>query len=277
MTDLLELALDDFVPSFADAQPDWADVVVRSRPGTTACASPLDRRGHPRRAVAIAFALLLIVVLAPVSFALLQQFRETPRQFVDDPNQPENARKIISRYLSASMVRSNRQPQPPKLLAIKRVILTTTPGGAFGVYALTFARGFHGIAIISSKTGGIGAVTSGPAQKCPFGWALQAGPSMVERPGRTPVYLAGRAAPQVAAMKVLYPSGQTRTVALENHYFLAWVLPSVPKPGAKRGSAPPATVIAVDARGRILGELGIRGYGRITRRAGQSPDTANCG
>ena len=31
MTDLLDTALNDLVPTFADEQPDWLDVVARSR------------------------------------------------------------------------------------------------------------------------------------------------------------------------------------------------------------------------------------------------------
>jgi hypothetical protein len=179
----------------------------------------LKRHAVTRRSIiAFGIAAAFLAVSVPGSLALLGQLRESPRQFINDPNQPANARQIIERYLAETGHGPLRQP---KLIGIRRVILTPTPGGVFGVYDLTFTRGSRGIAVISSKAGGVGGLAYGPPQTCPSGWALQAGGSMVERPGVTPVYIAGRAAPRVASVTVHYGSGQTDHVALANHYFLA--------------------------------------------------------
>lgn len=70
MTDLLELALNDLVPSFANETPDWTDVVGRSRRPHRASRVKRDWQRHPRRAVALAFALLLIVLLATPAFGV---------------------------------------------------------------------------------------------------------------------------------------------------------------------------------------------------------------
>jgi hypothetical protein len=70
MTDLLELALNDLVPSFAEEQPNWSDVVARSKRTRRARVMRLSWRRHPRRAVAFVFALLLIVLLATPAFGV---------------------------------------------------------------------------------------------------------------------------------------------------------------------------------------------------------------
>jgi hypothetical protein len=235
----------------------------------------LKRHAVTRRSIlAFGIAAAFLAVSVPGSLALLKQFRETPRQFINDANQPENARQIIKRYLSRTGHGPLRQP---KLIGIRQVILTPTPGGVFGVYDLGFTRGSRGIAIISSKTGGVGGLAYGPPLTCPAGWGLQAGPSMVERPGVTPVYIAGRAARRVASVTVRYRSGQTIPAALGNHYFLAWVLPVPTARGRERGATRSARIIARDANGRIVGQLRVSGGGLIPLRAGQSPHGASCG
>lgn len=235
----------------------------------------LKRHAVTRRSIlAFGIAAAFLAVSVPGSLALLKQFRETPRQFINDANQPANARQIIKRYLA----RNGSGPlHQPKLIGLRRVILTPTPGGVFGVYDLSFTRRSRGIAIISSKTGGVGGLAYGPPLTCPAGWALQAGPSMVERPGVTPVYIAGRAAWGVASVTVRYRSGQTIPVALANHYFLAWVLPVPTARGKARGATRSARIIARDANGRIVGQLRVSGGGLIPLRAGQSPHGASCG
>ncbi|MGZ4392108.1 MAG: hypothetical protein ACXVRK_08335 [Gaiellaceae bacterium] len=234
----------------------------------------LKRHALTRRTImVVGIAAVCLAVFVPGSLALLKQLRETPRQFTNDPNQPANARQIIKRYLRTGHGGLGQ----PKLTGVRRVILTPTPGGTFGVYDLSFTRGERGIAIISSKTGGVGGLAFGPPLSCPAGWALQAGPSMVEQPGVTPVYVTGRTAERVSSVSVRYRSGQTDHVALANHYFLAWVLPIPPAPGRKRGATPSARIIARDARGRILGELRVSGDGLIPLRPGQSPHGASCG
>ncbi len=67
MTDLLELALNDLVPSFADDQPDWPGVLARSTRSTRRRPVPPWRR-HPRRTVALA--LVLIALLATPAFGV---------------------------------------------------------------------------------------------------------------------------------------------------------------------------------------------------------------
>jgi hypothetical protein len=235
----------------------------------------LKRHAVTRRSIlAFGIAAVFLAVSVQGSLALLEQLRETPRQFINDANQPANARQIIKRYLARSGAGPLHQP---KLIGIRRVILTPTPGGVFGVYDLTFTRGSRGIAIISSKTGGVGGLTYGPPQTCPAGWALQAGPSMVERPGVTPVYISGRAAPRVSSVTVRYRSGQAIPVALANHYFLAWVLPVPTARGKAHGATRSARIVARNGNGRIVGELRVSGGGLIPLRAGQSPHGASCG
>lgn len=236
----------------------------------------LRRHDVTRRSImVVGIAAVFLAVFVPGSLALLRQLRETPRQFINDPNQPANARQIIERYLAGT----GHGPLPqPKLIGIRRVILTPTPGGVFGVYDLTFTRGSRGIAVISSKTGGVGGLAyGGPGPSCPPGWALQAGSSMVERPGRTPVYVVGRAAARVASVTVRYRSGQTDHVALANHYFLAWVLPVPTARGKERGATRSARIVARNANGGIVGQLRVSGGGLIPLRAGQSPRGASCG
>ena len=70
MTDLLELALNDLVPSFADQQPDWAEVVTRSKRTRRSRSVKLTWRSHPRRTLALGFALLLVVLLATPAFGV---------------------------------------------------------------------------------------------------------------------------------------------------------------------------------------------------------------
>lgn len=236
----------------------------------------LKRHAVTRRSImVVGIAAVFLAVSVPGSLALLGQLRETPRQFINDPNQPANARQIIKRYLA----RAGHGPLPqPKLIGVRRVILTPTPGGVFGIYDLTFTRGSRGIAVISSKTGGVGSLAyGGPGPSCPPGWALQASGSMVERPGVTPVYVVGRAAARVASVAVRYRSGETDHVALANHYFLAWVLPVPTARGRERGATRSARIVARDANGRIVGQLRVSGGGLIPLRAGQSPRGASCG
>jgi hypothetical protein len=233
----------------------------------------MKRRVATRRSIlVVGFVVGLLAVFVPGSLAGLGQLRELPSRFISDPNQPANARQVIRRYLARGNVRHQ-----PKLIGIQRVVLTTTPGGEFGVYQLSLTRDFRGIAIISSKPGGVGGLSWGHALSCPAGWALRAGSSVVEHPGSTPVYISGRAAPRVVSVTVEYPSGETDRVALANHYFLAWVLPARPKQGEKHGATRSARIVAHDSTGKTIGELRVSGDGLIPRHTGQSPQSASCG
>jgi hypothetical protein len=70
MTDLLELALNDLVPSFGDQQPDWPEVVARSQRTRRSRSVRLTWRSHPRRALALGLALVLVVLLATPAFGV---------------------------------------------------------------------------------------------------------------------------------------------------------------------------------------------------------------
>jgi hypothetical protein len=65
LSDVLDLALDRLVPSFADEPSDWADVLERAghRRSRT-------WRRHPRRTLAVALALVLIALLATPAFGV---------------------------------------------------------------------------------------------------------------------------------------------------------------------------------------------------------------
>jgi hypothetical protein len=95
MTDLLELALDDLVPSFSDQQPDWVDVVARSE--QTPRSVRLTWRRHPRRTLALAFALLLVVLLATPAFGVqgyvLHLLGRKNVSFTSSPSAPNLVKK----------------------------------------------------------------------------------------------------------------------------------------------------------------------------------------
>lgn len=96
MTDLLELALDDLVPSFAGEEPDWAGVVARSqhRP-----ARPRRRiwRRHPRRMLAVALVVVLVTLLATPAFGVqhyvLRLLGRTNVSFANSPSAPNIVKK----------------------------------------------------------------------------------------------------------------------------------------------------------------------------------------
>lgn len=68
MTDLLETALKDLVPTFAGEHPDWNDVLALS--STPRLRTSFVWRRHRRRAVAIALALVLVALLATPAFGV---------------------------------------------------------------------------------------------------------------------------------------------------------------------------------------------------------------
>jgi len=102
MSDLLDIALDDLVPSFADEQPDWPEVVLRSerkrRSWRTRHPLPLSRRTRLVLAVVLA-GLVLVPAAVAVGTKIADYFEGTPappsvvRQFSfskqspDDPTQ----------------------------------------------------------------------------------------------------------------------------------------------------------------------------------------------
>jgi hypothetical protein len=218
-----------------------------------------------RSLVPVAVAVLVLGVLVPGSLALVGAFSETPQQFISDVNQPLNARRVIERYIDQGQLSTHQT-----LTDVQRVVTAPTPEGEFGVYALGFSSGQKGIALISSATGGVGALGWG-IQPCSTGWALEAGPSMVERPGKTPAYFTGLAARAVTSIDVVYSDGHSTPAALSNGYFLAWV-----DPAAASGSTS-ATLVARGSGGTELGHLNINASGEVPPALGQAPDAPSCG
>lgn len=266
MSDQVAAALNDLVPSFADEQPEWADVVRRAGWQNTRYIPFWTRRPWLTIA-AVAFVALGLAV--PASLALLGQFSETPKQFVGDTSHPLNARTVIEHYIR------RERGFAAALTDIRQVVTADTPDGPYSVYALKFTGGLQGTAIISSATRGIAALGYGPPVTCPPGWALQAGISTVELPGKTPIYVTGRTSATVAALDVIYPDGHSASAMISNGYFLAWVAPLPSSSG--KGYSPPVTLIARDATGHEIGHLTVRGNGVIPPSPGQAPPAVPCG
>ncbi len=232
---------------------------------------PRRRHGVTLRAVVILAAAVLALGLAvPGSLALLGNFSETPQQFVNDPSQPLNARKAIERFVA------DRDKGAYTLTGVQQVVSADTPDGEYRVYALTFAEGVVGMAILSSTAMGVVA-DWGPPASCPDGWALQAGLSFLERPGKTPLYVTGRVSSAVASLDVLYPDGHSTPAAVGNGYFLAWVNPIPGAVGSVDNVSPTTTLVARDAAGNELGHLTVRGGGSIPRLPGASAQAPSCG
>lgn len=126
MTDLLALALDDLVPSFAEEQPDWEDVLARSQ-------SPARRRSlppwpwHPRRLVALAFALLLVVLLATPAFGVRGYLLHLLRQNVSFSGSPA-APNIVKKEFLDLPVGAPAEWMPEPIAAQARTVGTFMMG-----------------------------------------------------------------------------------------------------------------------------------------------------
>jgi hypothetical protein len=244
---------DDSIRAMLDAFAGPAEPVLR--PGNR-------RHAASRRTLIVAVAAVLALVAVPGSLALLGQFSETPREFINDTSEPVNVRNAVERFIS-------RQHFNEALTGIRRVLIADTPAGEYRMYALTFSGGDEGVAIISSGTGGA-AIFAGRPLPCPHGWALQASGTMGDYPGKTPLYISGRAADAVASIDVVYPDGHSTPAAVANGYFLAWV---IPEPGAPNTGAfsQPVTLVARDAAGNELGQVPVGSDGDIRPAAGEAP------
>jgi hypothetical protein len=230
-----------------------------------------SRRSPSRRTLVVAAAALLALGLAvPGALALLGVLSETPQQFISDSNQPFNARHAIEQYIERTPGRT------AALEDVRQVVTADTPDGTYYVYALGFAGGLQGTAVISSRTGGIAALGYGPPVTCPAGWALQAGISTVELPGKTPLYVTGQTSDAVTSLDVLYPDGHSSPAVVSNGFFLAWVAPLPGGPNGK-GFSPPVTLIAREATGSEIGRLTVRGEGDIPPSPGQARQAVPCG
>jgi hypothetical protein len=150
MTDLLDTALHDLVPTFADEQADWRDVVARSGKQPTSFAW----RRHPRRAAAIAFALVLIALLATPAFGVqgyvLHLLGRKNVSFKSSPSAPN----VVKKQFLDLPLGAPRQFSPQVEAAQARVIATFTIAGHSrklwaaptrqGGYCYTFELSFGG-------------------------------------------------------------------------------------------------------------------------------------
>ncbi|HZR91086.1 MAG TPA: hypothetical protein VFA44_01615 [Gaiellaceae bacterium] len=241
------------------------------------------RRHHmTRRAlIFVAAGLAILGLVVPGSLALVGTFSETPQQFINDENQPLNAREVVEQYMTQldrlnSGATTRQRAVVPTLSSVQRVVTANTPEGEYGVYALGFSDGTTGIGVISSATGDVAGLSVG-IEPCPPGWTLEAGGSTVRLPGTTPLYITGRASAAVASIDVVYPDGHSTPAAVSNGYFLAWVVPLPGAPNARTGFSPPVTLVARDSAGNEIGHLSVRGDGDIPPSPGQSAQAPACG
>jgi hypothetical protein len=127
MTDLLEHALNDLVPTFVDEHPDWADVVARS--GTSRQRTSLVWRRHPRRAVGIAFALVLVALLATPAFGVqgyvLHLLGRKDVSFSHSPSAPN----VVKKQFLDLPIGAPRQFSPQVKAAQTRVVATFSIAG----------------------------------------------------------------------------------------------------------------------------------------------------
>jgi hypothetical protein len=154
MTDLLQLALDDLVPSFADDEPDWADVIERSRRPRRAPSVRLGSPAHPRRTLALAFALLLVVLLATPAFGVQSYVLHLlGRKNVSFGNSP-SAPNVVKKQFLDLPIGAPTQWATPVQAAKARTVATFSIAGhprklwvaptAKGGYCYTFERNFGG-------------------------------------------------------------------------------------------------------------------------------------
>jgi hypothetical protein len=242
---------------------------VYAGPPTPTTVQHRRHKPTPRTALVMTAVALALGGLVPASLAVVRALSETPAQFVRDDTQPANARRAIESYLK-------RRPQSaPELASIRSVVDASTPGGHFRLYELTTTSGAHGLALIDSSTGGVAVLATGGASDCPASSALQAGPSFVEHPGETPLYLTGRVSPTVAAIDVIGPDGSVSHGAVSEGFFLAWLNPS-PRPSASAQHIV-ASIVARNSHGAEVGRLRVRGDGDIPPAPGQPPQAIACG
>lgn len=150
MTDLLELALNDLVPSFADEQPDWVDVLVRSNRSHRG----LVWRRHPRRVLVVALALILIALFATPAFGVQGYvLRLLGRHNVSFAHSPQAPNVVKKEFLDLPIGAPN-QFAPPVKAEQARAVATFTIGGhprrlwvaptRAGGYCYTFELNFGG-------------------------------------------------------------------------------------------------------------------------------------
>jgi hypothetical protein len=153
MTDLLELAVNDLVPTFAEEQPDWADVLARSTRSSRRRPMPPWRR-HPRRTVALALGLVWIALLATPAFGVqgyvLHLLGRKDVSFTHSPPAPN----VVKKQFLDLPIGAPAQWATPVQAAKARTVTTFTVAGhprklwvaptTKGGYCYTFELSFGG-------------------------------------------------------------------------------------------------------------------------------------
>jgi hypothetical protein len=211
MTDLLELALNDLVPAFADEQPDWTDVLARSMRTTRQRPVPSWRR-QPRRTVALALALVLIALLATPAFGVqgyvLHLLGRKNVSFTHSPTAPN----IVKKQFLDLPIGAPTQWATPVQAAKARTVATFTIAGhprklwvaptTKGGYCYTFELNFGGCRQTESDRSGaqLGVTWQGGSSK------LGVNESIVTRVG------GDITAPTAAKVTASYADGTTADV-----------------------------------------------------------------
>jgi hypothetical protein len=148
----LATALNDIVPSFADEQPNWADVVARAGRPRTRSAPSWKRR--PRLIAAAALLLLLVALLATPAFGIqglvLDLLGRKNVSFVNSPSAPNEVKKQFqdlaigapARWAPEVIARQARVAATFSIAGHQRKlwVAPTRRGG----YCYTFERNFGG-------------------------------------------------------------------------------------------------------------------------------------
>ena len=246
MTDLLELALDDLVPSFADEQPDWADVVARSTHTTRPRTTPSWPR-HSRRAVAVGLAFVLV---AGSAVALAGPVHDL---FFGKPAPP-----IIKKAFTQHNEMRARMRQWQKAHGIPvyslplvdvanahGVMAAKTPDGLLLLWAAPTKTGgqcwfveFAADQVGHTRPRGGGSCTEKPVASSTIRWSTEwtaAHPTLN--------VLSGRLVTNAAVVRVWSRHGKARTIPVIDRYFLA---------AFPRALGTPIRLTALDRKGHVV-------------------------
>jgi hypothetical protein len=231
------------------------------------------RFGLSRRGVVVIGAGIVALAATVPAVALLGAFSETPKQFLADTNEPVNAKQMIKSLLSPA-----QQDEPAyQLASVQRVVSAQTPQGEVRLYAFQFSNGYRGSAMMSVATDRVSGAVWGPPASCPSGWALRAGGSFVQYPGRTPLFFSGQASDAVGSVDIVYPDRHQTSAVLSNGYFLGWVVPKTGNDATRASFSPPVDLVARDRTGNEIGRLRLRSDGDIPPAPGQPAQAIACG
>jgi hypothetical protein len=251
MTDLLELALDDLIPSFADEQPDWAGVIVRST--QSASGPPRLRARHTRRTLALAFLLLLLVGSA-VAFA-----GRVHDLFFGKPAPPIIKRAFMQQNQMRSQMRQWEKAHGHPLNSLPRVnagrahgvMAAKTQDGLLLLWAAPATGGgecwfveFAADQLDHNRPTGSGSCSRAPAAPSTVRWA-----SEWSAAHRTLTVLSGRLDTDADAVRVRLRHGAVRTIPVVDRYFLGAFAHTL---GA------PVRLTALDAKGHVVARSSVR-------------------